>query len=94
MGEWTAEAIEKRVDRRRDNTIQFVKTRGEQPLLQTKRELCPTRVVVQDVQISFFSMVNFMVKYAPINSRDLVRHRTHWLGAWLGPLVGVATDTH
>jgi hypothetical protein len=98
MTEWTAETIEQRIrDRRRDNTIPFVKTPRGELFFQTKPDVRPTPVVVQDVQIPFLSMVNFMVKWTLASIPALlilfVIGLICW-GALLGPLVGVATHSH
>jgi hypothetical protein len=93
MAEWPEEAIKQQIRGwARDNTIQFVKPPRE--FIQTRREVRPTPVVVQDVEMSFLSMVNFMVKWALASNPALLILFVIGLICWgvlLGPLVRIAT---
>jgi len=98
MTQWTEETIEQRIrDWTRDNPIQFVKPQRDDQFVQTKREVHPTPVVVQDVEMPFLSMVNFMVKGALASIPALLILFIIGLICWsalLGPLVRIATHSH
>ena len=57
MTDWTQEAIEQRIQRRLEQS-------WTQPAQVTTREILPAKVIVTDFNMSFGSMVTFMVKWA------------------------------